>query len=391
MATELTGDRLRSLAETRSPEGKVLSVFINLDPHEVPTPSARDTEVRAVLDAASRRVRDHDSLTPAERTALEGDIARIREHLAGAGAEEMTGGARGLAIFASEPASLFEVLPLPHAVAPEVRIADRPAIAAIARIAATAPWWIVLADRRHARLLSGTLDGLTEHWRTEDEVAGHHDQSPSHSRDQGGTSFEHHKRSAEKDVLDHLRGVSAELRRLLEDEESAGLLIGGPAETANALRSLLPTDLERAVAGQFDVEVWDSSPEQVLKAARTLLTDVAESREQELVQRVSDSVGTGRGATGLGPVLEALSERRVETLLVQTGTRGYGVRCPGCGTLSISTSPTCAGCGTATEAVDDIVEEAVAQALTQGAATYVLPDGHELLARASGIAAATRF
>ena len=90
-------------------------------------------------------------------------------------------------------------------------------------------------------------------------------------------------------------------------------------------------------------------------------------------------------------MLEALSERRVETLLVQTGTRGYGVRCPGCGTLSISTSPTCAGCGTATEAVDDIVEEAVAQALTQGAATYVLPDGHELLARASGIAAATRF
>jgi hypothetical protein len=86
MPSELTASRLRALAETRTPEGKVLSAFINLDPHEFPTPAARATEVRAILDEAQRRTRDREDLTPAEREALEADIDRIRDHLAGAGA-----------------------------------------------------------------------------------------------------------------------------------------------------------------------------------------------------------------------------------------------------------------------------------------------------------------
>ena len=69
MASELTTARLRALAETRSPEGKVLSAFINLDPHTFPTPAARGTEVRAVLDDAARQVRDRSDLTPSERAA----------------------------------------------------------------------------------------------------------------------------------------------------------------------------------------------------------------------------------------------------------------------------------------------------------------------------------
>ena len=137
--------------------------------------------------------------------------------------------------------------------------------------------------------------------------------------------------------------------------------------------------------------MWGSSPEQVLKAARPLLTELSDRRERELVSGVGDAVGSGRGAAGLGPVLDALSERRVETLLVQTGTRGHGVRCPGCGMLSISTGPACNGCGVATEPVDDIVEEAVAQTLTQGAQAHVLPEGHALLEKALGVAAAFRF
>jgi hypothetical protein len=391
MATELTTDRLRALAETRSPEGKVLSVFINLDPHEFPTPSARDTEIRAVLDSAGKQVRDHADLTAAEREALENDIERVRSHLAGEGAEEMTGGARGLALFASEPAELFEVVSLPRAVSPEVRIADRPAISTIAQLASTDPWWILLVDRRHARLLSGTVAGLVEHWRTEDDVAGRRDQGPSSARDQGGISHERHQRSAEKDVEDHLRGVATELRQLLEDERCAGLLLGGGAEVCGQLRDLLTPELAREVKGHFDTEVWTSSPSQVLGAATPLLTKIEEEQNEALLASLSDAIGTGKGAGGVSAVLDALNERRVSTIAVASGTRAHGVRCGSCGWLAISAAGACAACGTMTDGVDDIVEEAVARALAQGASAHVLATNDGVLGDHDGVVAALRF
>src|SRR3954466_8123896 len=57
MATDITTHRLRELAETRSTQGKVLSVFINLDPSVFAAPPARATEISSVIDAASRAVR----------------------------------------------------------------------------------------------------------------------------------------------------------------------------------------------------------------------------------------------------------------------------------------------------------------------------------------------
>src|SRR6201995_687858 len=101
MATDITTDRLRELAETRSATGKVLSVFINLDPREFATPPARATEISAVLDEAARTIRDLDGLTNAERSALQSDVERVRAELRN-GVD--TEGARALAVFASQPA-----------------------------------------------------------------------------------------------------------------------------------------------------------------------------------------------------------------------------------------------------------------------------------------------
>src|SRR3954471_11375456 len=101
MATDITTDRLRELAETRSAQGKVLSVFINLDPREFAAPPARATEISAVMDEAGRAIRDHGALTHAEHAELARDAKRVRTELLNG---RNTEGARGLAVFASEPA-----------------------------------------------------------------------------------------------------------------------------------------------------------------------------------------------------------------------------------------------------------------------------------------------
>ena len=125
MATDITTDRLCELAETHSAAGKVLSVFINLDPREFAAPPARATEISSVLDEASRAIRDLDTLTHAERVALNADVERVRDALAnGLDAE----GARGLAVFASQPAGLFQIHKLPRPVAHKVSIGDSPCV-----------------------------------------------------------------------------------------------------------------------------------------------------------------------------------------------------------------------------------------------------------------------
>lgn len=391
MPSAITTQRLRALAETHTPEGKVLSLFVDLDPHAFPTPAARATEIRAMLDEAARRVRDHEALTPAERDALEADIGRTREELSnGVGSGELTS-ARGLAVFASRPAGLFELVALPRAVAPEVRIADRPALKQIARLASTRQAWIVLIDRRHARILSGTGAGLVEHLRIEDAVAGRHDQSPSHARDQGGTSHERHRRSADKDVGDHLRGVAAGLRRLTADDACTDVVLGGPPEAVAQFRELLGSESVRTVPGTVDVDVWISTPAQVLAAARPLLEQLERERDEALLTAIGDAIGTGRGAAGLGQVLAALGEHKVARLAVAAGTEARGVRCDRCGWLGLSAGGTCPVDGAVTTAVEDIVEEAVARALAQGAEVHVLAADSPLLVAHGGIAAALRF
>src|ERR671936_845409 len=147
MATDITTDRLRELAETRSAQGKVLSVFINLDPREFAAPPARATEISSVLDEASRSIRDHSALTHDERASLQRDVERVRQRL-GASTSGNTEGARALAVFASEPAGLSEVLKLPRPVPHKVAIAEAPCVEPLAQIGAGGLWCLVLRDRR---------------------------------------------------------------------------------------------------------------------------------------------------------------------------------------------------------------------------------------------------
>ena len=172
------------------------------------------------------RIREHTGLTHAERTALEADLERVRERLRN-GLD--LDGARALAIFASEPAGLFEVLKLPRPVAHKV--AHRRRARASSRWPRSAPascGGSSSCDRKHVRLLAGTVDGLVELWRQEDDVSGQHDQ--------GGWSQARYQRSVEKEVDDHLRSVGAELQRRLRRTRIAGLLLGGPSEHDRALR-----------------------------------------------------------------------------------------------------------------------------------------------------------
>jgi hypothetical protein len=386
MATDITTDRLRELAETRSAQGKVLSVFINLDPREFATPPARATEISSVLDAAARTIRDADDLTPDERSALDGDLERVRTAMRnGVDAKD----ARALAVFASEPAGLFEILKLPRAVEHKVTISETPCVEPLARIGTGELWWLVLVDRKHARLLAGTVDGLVELWRHEDDVLARVD---SDRHDQDGRSEKRYERGVEKEVDVHLRGVASELARRLRDIRVAGILVGGPKETTNQLESLLHADVAKCLQGRIDVDVWNSGADAVLAAALPVLDELTARRDAELLAKIDEGLGKGgRAVSGLGDVLTAVHERRLDTLVIQEGFTAKGTRCPQCGWMGVSAGGQCPADGTMTDVVGNIVEAAVGRAFGQDARVRYLAVDNEAIEMKGSIAALLRF
>jgi peptide chain release factor subunit 1 len=379
-ANDITRERLRRLAEARVGDAKVLSLFVNLDPREFATPPARQTELRSVLDRAGRLVREHQELTHEQRAALRQDLERAEREL---GNGTGTKGAHGLAVFASGPSSLFEILRLPEPVDHDPVVGDSPYLAPLSTIASAELWCAVLVNRRTARLFCGGPESLEEIALVEDDVPGQHDQ--------GGWSQSRYQRSIDKDVADHLKHVAEVVFLQMKREMPAGILIGAPQELAGDFESALHPYLKERLAGRIDIDVENSSPDDVRRSAAEKIGKVARRREDEALARLAEEYARGgRAASQLGDVLTAVHEQRVEALLVDHGFSAAGVVCPQCGWLGGSGFAECQADGTPVERCDDIVEVAIERAITQSAAINILRDRPELASHGH-IAAILRF
>ena len=286
-ANDITRERLRRLAGTRPAEAKVLSLFLSLDPREFATPPARGTEVRSLVDRVARMVREDESLTHAERASLRGDLERVQAELGNSGLDAK--GAHGLAVFAASAAGLFEVLKLSEPVDHEPVIADAPFVEPLSAIGAPERWCAVLVNRRTARLFCGPGGALDEIELIEDDVHRQHDQ--------GGWSQANYQRSVEKEVADHLRRAADVAFAHLKDALPAGILVGAPQELAGDFEAHLHPYLRERLAGRLEIDVENSTPEDVRRAASPRIG-------QATVR------GTGRGARAPGGGLRRLLAAR---------------------------------------------------------------------------------
>ena len=357
--SDVTADRIRSLAETRTPQGRILSFYLNLDPSEFPTPVARSSEIESLLDEAERQVRElNDNLSRDARLALRDDVTRVREFFDNTFSAE---GAHGLALFASGPVGLFEVLRLARPVETAVSIDDTPFIEPLAEAASsTARWCVALVNRSHARILRGTSEQLREVERITDDIRGQHDE--------GGWSQARYERSIERDVDGHIDRVATALFRRFKAAPYDHLVIGAPHELCQRIESHLHSYLQQRVAGCIHIDVETSSPDKVLTAVTPIVEEDERRRERAALDRLAEGVGQEkRSAHGLADVLEKLTERSVEILLVAEGFSTPGVECPVDRWLGPDGVTNCPIDDTLTRRHADIVAIAVEAAIAQDA------------------------
>jgi peptide chain release factor subunit 1 len=374
MAEPITQTRLRALAEVRPERGRVLSVFLNLDPTEFATPPARSSAITSLMTAAAHKVESKEELSHEERTALKDDVQRVRDVLAGS--DLATNGTRGVAVYACKELDVLEVLKLRRPVESKVVLGRTPFIEPLVLQGTDEQWMVLLSNRRATRIFVGPGEELEETDRIVDDIHSKHDQ--------GGWSQLNYQRSIEKDVSDHI-GRAAELAFEIYKRQGVDrVLVGAPEELLGELKTKLHPYLRERIAGKLGVDIENASLDDVRAEAAKAIEAHMRKCEREALDRLVEAVGRGgRGAAGIAQVLEALNQARVETLLIAENFRAGGRRDFEAGLLL----PEDADAG---EPVDNIVEPAIEKAIEQSASPLVVRY-HDDLQPLGGIGAVLRF
>ena len=362
---EMNAARLWALTQAEISSGRVISLYVNLDPQNFAAAPARESAIRSAVDELGRRIDAvADEVTHEDLVALREDRERIEDFLTG---DLDADGVHGLAIFACGPSGLWEVVRLGHPVDFEAVIDTAPRVEQLARDADEGTWGVVLVSRSHGRVLRGNAHRLVETIERNDDVHGQHDQ--------GGWSQARYERSVDREADSHVDALMETMYRAHRRRPFAHLLFVTHSELWPSIERSLHADLQPLVAGRVEAEIEYSGPEDVLEIARPEMERVEAERERELLGRLQQGLGRGeRAAAGLQPTLDALLQGRVEALLLLDGFSAPGVTCPACGWMGADPDTrTCPVDSQDVERRESIVDPAVASALGQGAAVVVVP------------------
>src|SRR5213592_3129761 len=380
MAATVTWEDLRALASFRAVKGCVVSLYLNLDPHVVPTAGETHTRINSLLDEATKHAESSRSeLTHDQHVALRADLDRIRRYVE---FEFDRDGTHGLAIFSASLDNFWRPVPLSAPVPDEVKIDQDFYLTPLVSLVGRGEGALVAVVGRERgdlyRLTAGRLEA----------VGGWFEEQPRR-HDQGGWSQARLQRHVDELAHAHLRRVAEELDRRLRRERSARVVIVSSGEARAEFGELLSSQARAAVVGWTQAEVHAVGPE-LLELVSPVLERWQAERETELVERWREEAGRkGRAAAGWAETLEAASDGRVEILLCRQDMDRRAWRCPACGRLAAGAGK-CPLDANELEPRDEGLDLAVHQTLAHGGTIWSMVDRPELDA-ADGIGALLRY
>jgi peptide chain release factor subunit 1 len=377
MADTVTWSLLRELASFRAEKGCATSLYLNLDPSEVPTERDAQSRMNALLSSAEKT--DRKDLTHEQRLALQADFERIANWFDN---EFERDGAQAVAVFAAGLDNFWSTLALPEPARDRYKIGHELFLAPLVPVVARADGTIVAVVGREQgqlyRLQAGRLHEIVDLF---DEQPGQHDQ--------GGWSQGRYQRHIEKLVQEHLKGVARELDRSRRQLQAPKVVLVCAEEMRSEFLDALSADARSAVVGWTAARA-QAGPAELLESVLPVLERAESKDESDAIERWREEAGrNGRAASGWEQTLEAASDARVELLLFQRGTDRPAFRCPACGRAAVSEG-NCPLDGTRLDPTDAGLDLAVHQTLAHGGAVWAIRY-HEDLAPVEGIGALLRF
>src|SRR2546423_2272675 len=180
MADMVTWPMVRELANFRAENGCATTLYLNLDPSEVPTAGDAQTRMNALLNAAEKT--DRKELTHEQRSALKGDFERIARWFDD---EFDRDGAQAMAVFSAGLDNFWTTIALPEPVPDRFKIGRDFFLAPLVPIVARADGTIVAVVGREQghlyRLEAGRLPGISDHLHGQPGRAAHGGWPPARS------------------------------------------------------------------------------------------------------------------------------------------------------------------------------------------------------------------
>jgi peptide chain release factor subunit 1 len=381
MATIVNWDTLRELAGVRAERGLAISLYVNLDPSLAPTAPDVAARVKALLAHGERKLdARRDDLTHEARKGVQADLERIRRWFA----EDFDrSGTVGVAVFACSPDGLFRTLSLAAPVDDAIHLDRELMLAPLVGLVGKGDGPLVAVVNRERGDVYRLEDGSFV------QVADlNEEQGGMRRSDQGGWSQANYQRWFDEMAEKHVKEVAEELNRRVRARR-VPVVVVGPEELRSEFVDALAQETRTALLGWAAAEAH-ATPAQVLHAISPLLEEAEAAEEAELLERWRGLAARGeRGTAGWAATLEALSDGRVEVLLVAEGANRTVWQCPACGRAAASPGE-CPLDGIAMDERENGVDVAVHRALAHGSRVEVVHH-HDDLGPAEGIGALLRY
>jgi peptide subunit release factor 1 (eRF1) len=284
----------------------------------------------------------------------------------------------GLALFCGKGGEFFRAYQSPVAFRNRVRLGARPYVKPLTHLLDHyAHFGVILVDRVNGRLFEYHLGELqAEESYSGEEVRKVKDGAGSSAvgrRGGVGTSGPGGGRHEDQVATRNMRECAAAANQFFMERPIRRLFLGGTNENVAQFREMLPKQLQSCLAGSFPMDIDAGEPE-VRQRALNLLSEVNAEREEKLVERLVTLRARGANAVvGLDDTLQAVSDKRVETLIISDGFRapGYAHESSGYLVANLARSPLEEG---ELSEVVDVVDAAVAQTVAQSGHVEVIAD-----------------
>lgn len=346
---------LERLAALEIDEG-ILSAYITIDP-------------ALAYDRGQALSRFKESVTRFARASenrkwlpvLEREKPKLLDYL-----ETWPAEGRGVAIFSSEAAGIWEVHLLDVLVPSYLVVDRRPHVEILAHVLDEHPAIAAaLIDGDDARIYLIEQGATAGAGRVQSYVPNRHDQ--------GGWAQARYQRHVEFHGDRHRRKVVEELQKLYYTQPFDRLALVAVSEVATEVSAILPDPLKRLLMPPLTADFKQEGDSAILDRVRDLRMEEERRSEESLLKEIEDKTAAGGlGALGVDEVLRAVFEGRVHVLALAAGLKREGWQCRDCDYFSAERFDRCPACGGDVEQLPDVVEHALEAALRSGAKVEVV-------------------
>jgi peptide subunit release factor 1 (eRF1) len=358
---------LSRLTKLRTDDHRIVTCYLKVEP--------RDRTRGKYLIKLKNRMREVEraldglDLPRGVREEVSADLKRIHDRLKEPARLPAT---QGLAIFASGPLKLFEMVGLPSVHRSRLAVERTALVRELASVEDQVGNLLsVVLDRTSARIFEVTAFGAEEieDLRADTTRGGRYHSDRADSPGKGEHTY--HNRIREEKQR-HYALIADRLFDLHRRRPVHGVVLAGPGREAGAVAAFLHPYLAERLMGVVSLNPKETKPALVYEATLAARAEFERESERSIAHGLVDALGAGWAVDGIDGTLRALARGQVRTLLVDADAQQSGYRSGKTGRLATREAELRSD--GAVHPILDLIDEAIEEALRQRVEVEVLFD-----------------